>query len=173
MKVITIALAALILFSASSAYGETFTFTWESRAWTRTYETPSQALVGGPYTLSGNGNATFAELASGGAEFRFDGTHGGTLIANGDGTFNGPMTFRTATNEIRSGLGVLTPTAEGFTVSVHRAASGPDAGATLFGTGTRLGSATQATMSASEPITLLLTMAGLAGAALTARRRRA
>jgi hypothetical protein len=82
------------------------------------------------------------------------------------------MTFRTATNETRSGLGVLTPTADGFTVSVHRAASGPDAGATLFGTGTRLGTGGSNTVAASEPLTIALTLAGLVSAGLVSRRSR-
>jgi hypothetical protein len=172
MKSITIALAVFVLLSAPPAYADTFDFTWQSQAWSRTYESPTQAFVSGPFTLSGSGSATFAEIASGHAELRFDGAYGGTLLANGDGTFNGPMTFRTAKNESRNGLGVLTPTAEGFTISVHRAASGPDAGATFFGTGTRLATGTQATVAASEPITIALTFAGLVGAAGLASRRR-
>ncbi len=173
MKSITIALALFAFFSVPPAYADTFTFTWQSEAWTRTYETPAQALVGGPLTLTGTGNATFAEIASGGAELRFDGTYGGTLVASGDGTFNGPMTFRTADNETRNGLGVVRPTADGFRVSVHRAASGPDAGATFLGTGTRLGTSSQTTMAASEPVTIALTVAGLVAAGLASRRRRA
>ena len=172
MKSITIALALFVFFSVPAAAADTFSFTWQSEAWTRTYETPTQALVGGPFTLTGTGNATFAEIASGGAVLRFDGTYGGTLVASGDGTFNGPMTFRTANNETRNGLGVLTPTADGFTVSVHRAASGPDAGATFLGTGTRLGTGSQTTMAASEPLTLAVTAAALTAAGLASRRWR-
>jgi hypothetical protein len=172
MKSITIALTVFALVSVAPAYADTFDFTWQSQAWTKIYESPTQALVGGPFTLSGSGNATFAEIARSGAELRFDGANGGTLVANGDGTFNGPMTFRTANNETRSGLGVLTPTADGFTVSVHRAASGPDAGSTFFGTGTRLGSGPQAVVGASEPLTIALTLAGLVTAGLASRRRR-
>ena len=171
MKSITIALAVLALVSVAPAHADTFDFSWQSRAWTKDYETPTP-LVSGPFTLSGSGNATFAELAGGGAELRFDGGNGGTLVGNGDGTFNGPMTFRTATDETRSGLGVLTPTADGFTVSVQRAASGPDAGATFFGTGTRLGARTAATVTASEPLTIALTLAGLVAAGLASRRPR-
>ena len=173
MKPITIALAVVLLFFAVPASAETFDFTWQSQAWTRVYETPTRASVSGPFTLSGSGTATFAELAGGGATLTFDGAFGGTLVATGNGTFNGPMSFRTADSEARNGLGVLTPTTEGFTVTVHRAASGPDAGATFLGTATRVGTRTPATVSASEPFTIALTMAGLIAAGVISRRQRA
>lgn len=137
MKAITTALAVFTLFCTNLAYAETLEFTWESQAWTKTYETPTDPVVRGPFTLSGTGTVTFGEIAGGGAEIRFDGGHGGSLVASGDGTYNGPMSFRTANDETRNGLGVLTPTAGGFTLTVGRAASGPDAGATLVGEGTR------------------------------------
>jgi hypothetical protein len=170
MKSITIALAVLVLLFASPAYADTFDFTWHSQAWTLTYESPTRAVVSGPFTLSGRGSATFAEIAGDGAELRFDGAFGGTLVASGDGTYNGPMTFPTRNHESRNGLGVLTPNAEGFTISVHRAASGPDAGATFFGTGSR--SDGTATVAATEPITAALTLAGLVVAGLASRQRR-
>jgi hypothetical protein len=149
MKSITTALAVFTLFCVNQAYAETFEFTWQSQAWTKTYETPTDPVVRGPFTLSGTGTVTFSEIAGGAAEIRFDDGHGGSLVASGDGTYNGPMSFRTANNETRNGLGVLTPTADGFTLTVGRAASGPDAGATLVGEGTR--PATGAGPAASEP----------------------
>jgi hypothetical protein len=173
MKSITIVIALLALFLVRPAHADTFDFTWQSQAWTRAYESPTQASVTGPFTLSGSGTATFAELASGGATLTFDGSYGGTLLATGDGTFNGPMTFRTADGSgTRNGLGVLTPTTGGFTVTVYRAASGPDAGASFLGTGSRLGSGGQTTLAASEPLTMALTMAGLIAAGLASRQRR-
>lgn len=172
MKSITIALAAFALFIVQPAHADTFEFSWQSQAWTRVYESPTRALVNGPFTLSGSGTATFAELVGGGASLQFDGAHGGTLVANGDRTFNGPMTFRTASDATRSGLGVLTPSADGFTVSVHRAASGPDAGATFVGAGTRLGAGTPATVAASEPLSAAVAIVGLLAAGLASRRRR-
>jgi hypothetical protein len=104
----------------------------------KTFESPTQPTVSGPFTLSGKGTVTFAELASGGRALSFGGNFGSTLIATGDGTFNGPMTFPTSppTSAGRNGLGVLTPTADGFTAVVHRAASGPDAGAAFLGVAT-------------------------------------
>jgi hypothetical protein len=182
MKSITTALALFTLFCANHAYAETFEFTWESQAWTKTYETPTNPVVRGPFTLSGTGTVTLAEIAGGGAEIRFDDGHGGSLVPSGDGTYNGPMSFRTATNETRSGLGVLRRTADGFTLTVGRAASGPDAGATLVGKGTRpamgvgastrLATDSRAPVAASEPLTVAVTLAGLAAAGLLARRRR-
>jgi hypothetical protein len=192
MKSITTALAVFTLFCANQAYAETFEFTWESQAWTKTYETPTSPVVRGPFTLSGTGTVTLSEIAGGGAEIRFDDGHGGSLVASGNGTYNGPMSFRTASNETRNGLGVLTPTANGFTLTVGRAASGPDAGATLVGeatrpaisagpatsagtafvgAGTRLATDSRATVAASEPLTAAVTLAGLAVAGLLARRR--
>jgi uncharacterized protein (TIGR03382 family) len=173
MKRITIALAVVMLFFVVPAHADTFDFTWQSEAWLRLYETPTQASVIGPLTLSGSGTATFAELAGGGATLTFDGAFGGTLVATGDGTFNGSMSFPTADNGARNGLGVLTPTADGFTVTVHRAASGPDAGATFLGSATRVATGTPATVAASEPLTIALTMAGLITAGVVSRRRRA
>jgi hypothetical protein len=193
MKSITTALAVFTLFCANQAYAETFEFTWESQAWTKTYETPTSPVVRGPFTLSGTGTVTLSEIAGGGAEIRFDDGHGGSLVASGNGTYNGPMSFRTASNETRNGLGVLTPTANGFTLTVGRAAAGPDAGATLVGeatrrpaigagpatsagtafvaAGTRLATDSRATVAASEPLTAAVTLAGLAVAGLLARRR--
>jgi hypothetical protein len=162
MKAITIAIALLALFAVHPAHADTFEFTWQSKTWTR---------VSGPFTLSGSGTATFAELAGGVASFRFDGGHGGTLVANGDGTFNGPMSFRTATDETRNGLGVLTPIADGFTVRVHRAASGPDAGATFVGAGTRLAGGAGPLVPASEPLTAAVAVAGLVAAVWASGRR--
>jgi uncharacterized protein (TIGR03382 family) len=173
MKRFTIALAVVMLLSAVPAHADTFDFTWQSAAWMRIYETPTQASVVGPLTLSGSGTATFAELAGGGATLTFGGAFGGTLVASGDGTFNGSMSFPTADNGTRNGLGVLTPTADGFTVTVHRAASGPDAGATFLGSGTRTASGMPATVAAAEPVTIALTMAGLITAGVVSRRRRA
>jgi len=168
MKLITLAVAAVTLFWIAPASADVFEFRWQSEMWTRTYESPTQPTVSGPFRLSGTGSATFVELATGGAELRFDTAYGGTLVAAGDGTFNGPLTFPTAGSQERRGLGVLTPTADGFTVRVHRAASGPDAGATFFGTGTRR------TVAASEPLTAVLVAAALASAGrLAARRPRA
>lgn len=172
MKCITTALAVFTLFLVPAAHADTFDFAWQSQAWTKTYETPpSRALVSGPFTLSGDGTATFAELAGGAATLTFDGAHGGTFVATGDGTLNGAMTFPTADNTTRSGLGVLTPTADGFTLTVHRAASGPDAGATFLGAGTRLAAAGAPAVAASEPLTVALAMAGLIAAGFISRRR--
>ena len=148
-------------------------FTWQSQAWVKTYDSPTQFTVSGPFTLSGTGTVTFAELASGGRTLSFGGSYGGTLIATGDGTYNGPMTFPTSA-EARNGLGVLTPTADGFTLVVHRAASGPDAGAAFFGVASHASSAGQPSATASEPGLLLAVAAGLSAAArLGSRRARA
>ena len=73
---------------------------------------------------------------------------------------------------VRSGLAVLTPTADGFTVTVTRAASGPDAGAAFAGAGTHAASGTRQAVSASEPFTAAMTLAGLVSAGLLSRRRR-
>ena len=158
------------------AHADTLDFTWQSTAWVKTYESPTQFTVTGPFTLSGQGSVTFAELATGGLPARtlqFGAGYGGTLIATGDGTFNGPMTFPTST-QARNGLGVVTPTSDGFTLVVHRAASGPDAGAAFVGVASQMnagGGSSVAT--ASEPGLWLLLSAGLAAAArLRSRQRR-
>jgi hypothetical protein len=164
MKWIALVLAFLPLILARPAHAETLDFTWQSQAWVRTYESPTQSTVSGPFSLSGRGTVTFAELASGGRTLTFGGSFGGTLIATGDGTFNGPMTFPTS-SETRNGLGVLTPTADGFTVVVHRAASGPDAGAAFFGVASPLSSSGHPSATASEPGLVLAVAAGLIAAA--------
>src|SRR5438874_58769 len=108
-------------------HADTLDFTWQSTAWVKTYESPTQFTITGPFTLSGQGTVTFAELVTGGLAGRtltFGGTYGGALTATGDGTYNGPMTFPTSSGA-RNGLGVLTPTADGFTLVVNQAASGP------------------------------------------------
>jgi uncharacterized protein (TIGR03382 family) len=171
MKCITVLLAAVALLSVPPAHADTYHISWQSEAWVKTYETPSQAVVNGPFTLSGTGTATFAEIAGGGATFTFADKYGGTLVANGDGSYNGPMAFPTANNETRNGLGVLRPSADGFTVTVGRAASGPDAGASFVGTGTRVSGATRAAVAASEPMTIALAVAGLTAAGVLRRRR--
>ncbi|HEX3179479.1 MAG TPA: hypothetical protein VHZ49_22580 [Methylomirabilota bacterium] len=167
MKGISLALALLGLISAVPAHADTFSFAWESTEWLRTFDSPTHSTISGPFTLTGSGSASFAELAGGGMSLRFDGGSG-TLIATGDGTFNGPMTFRTAESGARTGLAVVTPSATGFTVAVHRAASGPDAGAAFFGKAT-IG---KATMAATEPVTFVITAAALFAAASVARRLR-
>ena len=150
-------------------------FSWQSQAWTKTYDSPTQFTVSGPFTLSGQGSVTFAEVVTGGMAARtlsFGTGFGGTLVATGDGTFNGAMTFPTST-EPRSGLGVMTPTANGFKLVVNRAASGPDAGAAFVGVATRAGGAAgRASTSATEPGVLLAVAAGLAAAARLASRSR-
>jgi hypothetical protein len=169
MKRITIALALGLLLFSRSAHADTLDFSWQSTAWTRTYESPTQASVSGPFTLSGSGPATFAGAAGGGMTLQFDGGYG-TLMPSGDGTFNGPLSFRTAAEDgMRSGLGVLTETATGFTIAVQRAASGPDAGAAFVGTATR---STVSSVTAAEPLTFLVTLSGLVAAAVSSRRRR-
>ena len=182
MKRIALLLALLPIIFARPAHAQTFTFAWESQAWTKSYESPTHYTISGPFNLSGTSTVTFAELVTTGVAARtltFGGSYGGTLIASGDGTYNGAITFPTTSGETRSGLGVLTPTSNGFTVVVQRAASGPDAGATFAGTASPLpvtsraattgslgaaGSAS-ATASASEPTELLAVAAGLALAA--------
>jgi hypothetical protein len=157
------------------AHADTLDFTWQSTAWVKTYESPTQFTVSGPFTLSGQGSVTFAELVTGGLPARalqFGAGYGGTLIATGDGTFNGPMTFPTST-EARNGLGVLTPTSDGFTLVVHRAASGPDAGAAFVGVASQMSAGGGSSVAASEPSLWLLVSAGLAAAArLRSRQRR-
>ena len=166
MKRIPLILAVLSTILARPAHADTLDFTWKSQAWVKTYESPTQFTVTGPFTLSGSGTVTFADLATGGTgrKLSFGGGFGGTLTAAGDGTFNGPMTFPTSA-ESRRGLGVLTPTANGFTLTVQRAASGPDAGASFFGVATSMGSSGRPTATASEPGLVLAVTVGLAAAA--------
>jgi hypothetical protein len=166
MKRIALILAALSMILARPAHADTMNFTWESQAWVKTYESPTQFTVTGPFTLSGTGAVTFGDLAAGGTgrNLSFGGSYGGTLIATGDGTYNGPMTFPTSA-EPRNGLGVLTPTADGFTVVVHRAASGPDAGAAFWGVASPLSTSGHRSATASEPALCLTVGLGLAAAA--------
>jgi hypothetical protein len=196
MKHLALIVALVSTFLARPAHAITLDFTWESQAWVRTFESPTQSTVTGPFTLSGRGDVTFNELVTGGVASRtlsFDAGFGGTLTATGDGTFNGPMTFPTASEvrpQPRSGLGVMTPTADGFTLVVHRAASGPDAGASFSGIATPLsgsggsgsgysggggsgGGAGGPIATANEPVLWLAMSAGLAvAAALRSRRPR-
>jgi len=156
------------------AHADTLDFTWQSTAWVNTYESPTQFTVTGPFTLSGQGSVTFAELVTGGPAGRtltFGGTYGGALMATGDGTYNGPMTFPTSSGA-RNGLGVLTPTADGFTLVVNRAASGPDAGAAFVGVASQLSTGGGSSVAASEPGVWLLVSAGLVAAARVGSRRR-
>ena len=82
------------------------------------------------------------------------------------------MTFPTSAGA-RNGLGVLTPTADGFTVVVHRAASGPDAGAAFVGVASQMSAGGGSSVAASEPSLWLLVSAGLAAAVrLRSRQRR-
>jgi hypothetical protein len=46
--------------------GVTLDFTWQSTAWVKNYESPTQFTITGPFTLSGQGSVTFAELVTGG-----------------------------------------------------------------------------------------------------------
>jgi hypothetical protein len=176
MKRIAFVLAFLPIILARPAHAGTMDFTWESTAWVKTYESPTQFTVTGPFTLSGQGTVTFAELVTGGLPARtlqFGAGYGGTLIATGDGTYNGPMTFPTSA-EARNGLGVLTPTGDGFTLVVHRAASGPDAGAAFVGVASQMNAGGGSSVAASEPGVWLLVSVGLAAAArVSSQRRRA
>jgi hypothetical protein len=175
MKRLALVLAVLPLLLVRPAHADTLDFTWESTAWVKTYESPTQFTITGPFTLSGQGTVTFAELVTGGLPARtlqFGAGYGGTLIATGDGTYNGPMTFPTST-EARNGLGVLTPTSDGFTLVVHRAASGPDAGAAFVGVASQMNGGAGSSVAASEPTLWLLVTAGLAAAVrLRSRQRR-
>lgn len=181
MKHLALIVALVSTFLARPAHAITLDFTWQSQAWVRTFESPTQSTVEGPFTLSGSGNVTFTDLVTGGVPSRslsFDAGFG-TLTATGDGTFNGPLTFPTA-RDTRTGLGVLTPTADGFTLIVNRAASGPDAGASFSGIASPLsggggggGGAGGPIATASEPGLWLAMSAGLAvAAALRSRRPR-
>jgi hypothetical protein len=66
----------------------------------------------------------------------------------------------------------MTPTADGFTVVVNRAASGPDAGATFLGIATAASGSGAPSAAASEPAVLLAVAAGFAAAARLATRGR-
>ena len=171
MKRIALILAVLTTILARPAHADTFDFSWQSQAWVKNFDSATQFTVSGPFSLSGTGTVTFAELAAGGRSLSFGGTYGGTLIATGDGTFNGPMTFPTSV-ETRTGLGVVTPTADGFTVVVNRAASGPDPGASFFGIATHGRGGGTPSAAASEPVVLLLVAAGFVAAARFAARKR-
>src|SRR5438105_2522775 len=121
MKRLALVLAVLPILLVRPAHADTLDFTWQSTAWVKTYESSTQFTITGPFTLSGQGSVTFAKLAPGGLAGRtlpFGGTYGGALTATGDGTYNGPMTSPPSPGA-RNGLGVLTPTADGFTVVVH------------------------------------------------------
>src|SRR5205823_13719605 len=122
-------------------HADTLDFTWQSTAWVKTYESPTQFTITGPFTLSVQGTVTFAELV----------------------TYNGPMTFPTSSGA-RNGLGVLTPTADGFTLVVNRAASGPDAGVAFVGVASQMSAGGGSSVAASEPSLWLLVSAGLAAA---------
>ena len=173
MKRIALILAALSMILARPAHADTMNFTWESQAWVKTYASPTQFTVTGPFTLSGTGTVTLGDLVTGGTgrKLSFGGSYGGTLIATGDGTYNGPMTFPTSA-EARNGLGVLTPTADGFTLIVRRAASGPDAGAAFWGVATQPSSSGHPSATASEPGLCLAVALGLAAAARLGKTRR-
>ena len=173
MKRLAIVLALLPILLVRPAHADTLDFTWESTAWVKAYESPTQFTVTGPFTLSGQGTVTFAELVTGGLPARtlqFGAGYGGTLIATGDGSYNGPMTFPTSA-DARNGLGVLTPTGDGFTLVVHRAASGPDAGAAFVGVASQMNAVGGSSVAASEPGVWLLVSAGLAAAARVSSRR--
>src|SRR5207237_1119141 len=82
----------LPLIMARPAHADTMDFSWQSQAWTKTYDSPTQFTVSGPFTLSGQGSVTFAEIVTGGGAARtlsFGAGYGGTLVATGDGTYNG------------------------------------------------------------------------------------
>jgi len=166
MKNIGLIVAVLSLILARPAHADTLDFTWQSQAWVKTYDSPTVFTVTGPSTLSGTGTVTFAAAAAGSTSraLSFGGGYGGSLIATGDGTYNGPMTFPTS-GEMRTGLGVLTPTADGFTLVVNRAASGPDAGATFWGVASPLSSSGHPSATASEPTLWIAVAAGLVAAA--------
>jgi hypothetical protein len=173
MQRIALIVAVFATLVARPAHADTLDFTWQSEAWVKTYESPTQFTISGPFSLSGTGTVSFSELAAGGRMLTFGGSYGGTLLPTGDGTYNGPFSFPTSV-ETRTGLGVLTPTADGFTVVVHRAASGPDAGAAFFGVATHAsGGGTSPSATASEPAVLLaVAVAFVAAARLAAPRRR-
>jgi hypothetical protein len=161
---------ALILVVASTilarpAHAAIFDFTWESQAWVITFESSTQFTVTGPLPLSGHGTVTLADLASGGRSVQFDGGSG-TLLATGDGTFNGSLTFATASPDTpRTGLGVLAPTSNGFTLIVNRAASGPDPGAAFSGIATPLSPTTTPAATTPEPGVWVMLSVGLAAVA--------
>jgi hypothetical protein len=174
MKRLALVLAVLPILMVRPAHADTLDFTWQSTAWVKNYESPTQFTITGPFTLSGQGSVTFAELVTGGLPARtltFGGTYGGTLTATGDGTYNGPMSFPTST-DARNGLGVLTPTSDGFTLVVHRAASGPDVGAAFVGVASQMHGGAGSSVAASEPALWLLVSAGLAAAMRVRSRQR-
>ena len=164
MKRIALILVVASTILARPAHAAMFDFTWQSQAWV--FESPTPFTVTGPFDLSGHGTVTLADLASGGRLVQFDGGSG-TLLATGDGTFNGPLTFATASSDTpRTGLGVLTPTMSGgFTLVVNRAASGPDPGAAFSGLATPLNSPGTPTATTPEPGVWVMLLVGLAAVA--------
>jgi len=171
MKRIALVVAVLGLILARPAHADTIQLTWQSQVWTKTYESPTQVTVGGPFTLSGEALVTFDAIVFNGLAARtvsFGDGYGGTFVATGDGTYNGSMAFPTWTTSY-NGLAVFTPTADGFTLVVNRAASGPDAGATFVGIGTHGG---PVTATATEPGVLLGVAVALAAAAHLGSRSR-
>ncbi len=166
MKRIALILAVLSMILARPAHADTLDFTWQSQAWVKTYDSPTLFTVTGPFAMSGTGTVTFADAAAGSTSraLSFGGGYGGTLIATGNGNYNGPMSFPTS-GAMHTGLGVLTPTADGFTLVVNRAASGPDAGATFWGVASPLSSSGHPSATASEPTLLVAVVAGLVAAA--------
>src|SRR5437867_2279171 len=70
MKRIALVLAVLPLILARPAHADTMDFSWQSQAWTKTYDSPTQFTVSGPFTLSGQGSVTFAEIVTGGGAAR-------------------------------------------------------------------------------------------------------
>jgi len=161
MALILIVLSTIL---ARPAHAATFDFTWDSQVWVITSESPTGFTVTGPFGLSGHGPVTLADLASGGRSLQFDGGFGGPLMATGDGTFNGSITFPTALGT-RPGLGVLTPTSDGFTLIVNRAASGPDPGAAFSGVATSLSPTAAPTATTPEPGVWVMLSVGLAALA--------
>src|SRR5438105_5873783 len=66
MKRLALVLAVLPILLVRPAHADTLDFTWQSTAWVKTYESPTQFTITGPFTLSGQGSVTFAELVTGG-----------------------------------------------------------------------------------------------------------
>jgi hypothetical protein len=172
MKRIALVIAVLVLILARPAHADTMQLTWQSQTWTKTYDSPTHFTISGPFASSGEASVTLNDIVVNGSAARtlsFGAGYGGTFLATGDGTYNGPMSFPTSTAS-STGLGILTPTADGFTLVVNRAASGPDAGATFVGIGTQAGAAGPVT--ATEPGVVLGVAAALAVAAHLASRSR-